>query len=107
MVLDLGTGSGKAVLRRARQRPEELVIGLDADARAMADASRRAAGPARRGGLPNALFVAASAEELPGIVAGRVDTLTIALPWGSLLRGLLDGEPAPAGSPPRNARPVR
>jgi 16S rRNA (adenine(1408)-N(1))-methyltransferase len=80
------------VLRRARQNPEELVIGIDADAAAMADASRRAAASPRRGGLPNALFLAAPAAELPGPLAGRVDYLTIALPWGSLLRGILQAD---------------
>ena len=89
VVVDLGTGSGQAVLRLARENPTALVIGIDADARAMADSSRRAAAPAKRGGVPNALFFAAAAEALPGVLAGTVDRLTIALPWGSLLRGVL------------------
>jgi len=46
----------------AAQRPETLVIGIDANAAAMADASRRAA---RRAQLPNALFVVAAAEHPP------------------------------------------
>ena len=55
----------------------------------MADSSRRAAANPRKGGLPNALFLVAAAEELPGPLVGRVDLVTIVLPWGSLLRGLL------------------
>jgi 16S rRNA (adenine(1408)-N(1))-methyltransferase len=66
-----------------------LVIGIDPDRRAMAEASRHAARPERRGGLPNALFVAGAAQELPGPFAGRADLVTVALPWGSLLRALL------------------
>lgn len=89
MALDLGTGTGQAVLRRARNNRDELVIGIDADAAAIAEASRRAAGSPRRGGLPNAIFLAAGAEGLPGPLVGRVDSLTVALPWGSLLRGVL------------------
>lgn len=58
----------------------------------MADASRRAAASPRKGGVPNALFLAAAAKELPSIFAERVDHVTIALPWGSLLRGLLSTE---------------
>jgi len=89
VVIDLGTGSGQAVLRRARQDPDKLVIGVDADAAAMADSSRRAAASVRHGGLPNALFLTASAEDLPGPLRGSATLITIALPWGSLLRGLL------------------
>src|SRR5688572_27423511 len=58
----------------------------------MAEASRRAAAPTRRGGVPNAIFVAASAEDLPGPLAGAADEITICLPWGSLLRGLLTAD---------------
>ena len=55
----------------------------------MAEASRRAARPAARGGLPNALFVVAAAESPPVELRGIADELTIILPWGSLLRGAL------------------
>src|SRR5262245_37134645 len=55
----------------------------------MAEASRRAAGPARRGGVPNALFVVAAAEAPLPELAGIADTVAIHLPWGSLLRGAL------------------
>ena len=89
MSIDIGTGTGQAVLRRARLNPNELVIGVDADALAMADASRRAAARPLRGGLSNALFLAAAAEHLPGPLARTADHVTIALPWGSLLRALL------------------
>jgi 16S rRNA (adenine(1408)-N(1))-methyltransferase len=65
------------------------VIGIDANAAAMAEASRRAARPATRGGLPNAMFVVAPAEAPPPELRGIVDELTINFPWGSLLRGAL------------------
>jgi 16S rRNA (adenine(1408)-N(1))-methyltransferase len=55
----------------------------------MADASRRASAKQRRGGLTNAIFLAAAAEELPGQLCQIADRVTIALPWGSLMRGLL------------------
>jgi 16S rRNA (adenine(1408)-N(1))-methyltransferase len=89
VTIDLGTGTGQAVLGRARQEPDTLVIGVDPDAAAMREASHTAARPPKRGGLANALFLAASAEELPGPLAGRADHVTVALPWGSLLHGLL------------------
>ena len=62
MAVDLGTGDGRRVLRAAAARPDTLVIGVDANAAGMAEASRRAA---RRGALPNALFVVAAAEHPP------------------------------------------
>jgi 16S rRNA (adenine(1408)-N(1))-methyltransferase len=55
----------------------------------MAESSLRAARTARKGGLPNALFVVAAAERPPGELLGIADELTIAFPWGSLLRGVL------------------
>jgi len=50
------------VLAAATASPDTLVIGMDANAAAMADSSRRAA---RRRALPNALFVVAAAEHPP------------------------------------------
>jgi 16S rRNA (adenine(1408)-N(1))-methyltransferase len=79
------------------------VIGVDAAATAMAEASLRAARPVRKGGLPNALFVVAAAERPPAELAGVAAELTILFPWGSLLRGALaigdgaDGADAAAG----------
>jgi 16S rRNA (adenine(1408)-N(1))-methyltransferase len=58
----MGTGDGRYVLRTAAERPDTLVIGLDANAAAMAAASRRAA---RRGAVPNALFAVVAAEHPP------------------------------------------
>lgn len=60
----------------------------------MAEASGRAAANPRRGGRPNALFVAAAAEALPAELDGVADLVTVHFPWGSLLRGLLGAEPA-------------
>ena len=62
MVIDLGTGDGRHVLAFAAARPDTLVIGIDANAAGMAEASRRAA---RRRALPNALFAVAAAEHPP------------------------------------------
>jgi 16S rRNA (adenine(1408)-N(1))-methyltransferase len=89
VVIDLGTGDGRAVLTAAAAEPGTLVVGLDADAARMADASWRAARPIRKGGLPNALFVVAAAEAPPAGLCARVHRVTILFPWGSLLRGVL------------------
>lgn len=77
------------MLRRARAEPETLVIGIDAEAAAMRAAARRAAAAPARGGVANALFLVEAAERLPGTLDGRADLVTVALPWGSLLRALL------------------
>jgi hypothetical protein len=94
VVVDIGTGTGQAVLRRARREPGSLVIGVDAEPSAMANASRRAAASVKKGGLPNALFLVEAAERLPGVLAIRADLVTVTLPWGSLLRGVLDADSA-------------
>jgi hypothetical protein len=90
VVIDLGAGDGRAVLRRARREPDTLAIAIEPVAAAAAEASRRAARPATRGGLPNALFLAGSAEELPWLLRGRADQVIVALPWGALLDGVLN-----------------
>jgi 16S rRNA (adenine(1408)-N(1))-methyltransferase len=84
------------VLEIAAREPRTLAIGLDAVAPAMAEASRRAVRPPGRGGLPNALFVVAAAESVPAELRGRADLVTVRFPWGSLLRGCLDADPAVA-----------
>jgi 16S rRNA (adenine(1408)-N(1))-methyltransferase len=75
-----------------------LVLAVDASHAAMRRASWRAARAARRGGLPNAVFVAASLEALPPDLAGLGALVTVHFPWGSLLRAALgeDGEGARA-----------
>ena len=62
----------------------------------MAEASRRSARPAGRGGVANALFVVAAAERPPIELFGIADEVTINFPWGSLLRGALACDDAAA-----------
>jgi 16S rRNA (adenine(1408)-N(1))-methyltransferase len=89
VIVDLGTGEGRAVLAAAASDSRALVIGIDADAASMAEASRRAARPERKGGRPGALFLAAGVEGLDSVLDGSADLVTVTLPWGSLLRGAL------------------
>src|SRR5262245_52736494 len=71
----------------------------------MAEASRRAAKPAAKGGLPNARFILAAAEALsaaeapsaaaaPTPLTGCADLVSVRFPWGSLLRGMVGREGA-------------
>lgn len=89
MTIDLGTGDGRAVLATANREPGTLALGLDANAAAMAEASRRAARTAGKGGLANARFAVASAESLPPELDGVANAVTVHFPWASLLRGCL------------------
>lgn len=88
--MDIGTGDGRAVLERAAAWPRDLVLGIDASAAAMARSSNRA----RRRGPANARFFVAAAEALPPYLAGVAALVTITMPWGSLLRGVLGRDEA-------------
>jgi 16S rRNA (adenine(1408)-N(1))-methyltransferase len=91
VIVDLGTGDGRAVITRATGDPRALVIGIDAAAASMAESSRRA----DRRGPPNALFLAVGAAALVATpLAGQADVVTVTFPWGSLLRGVLGGDEA-------------
>jgi len=65
------------------------VLGIDADARAMAEASRRAARREPDLEARRAWFVAAGVERMPPELSGLADRVTVRFPWGSLLRGAL------------------
>jgi hypothetical protein len=103
--MDLGTGDGRSVLAEVLADPEAFVLGIDADARAMAEASRRAArrdpDPATR----RAWFLAVGVERLPPELAGMADRVTVRFPWASLLRGALGLDPDVTGSIARLVAP--
>ena len=92
----MGTGDGRAVLAMAARDPNALVLGVDASAAGLAESSRRAAAPARTGGLANAHFIVAAAEALPAALCGVASRVTVTLPWGSLLRGCVGADDAVA-----------
>jgi len=89
VTIDAGTGDGRAVLACAAREPATLALGLDANAASMAEASRRAARSARKGGLANAAFIVASAGAVPAELRGLAHLVTVRFPWGSLLRGVV------------------
>jgi 16S rRNA (adenine(1408)-N(1))-methyltransferase len=80
--IDLGTGDGRFVQHLARACPERAVIGIDTCRGNLRDTSRTAP--------ENALFVIADALALPAGLPAATH-LTINFPWGSLLRGLVEG----------------
>jgi len=85
VLLDVGTGDGKHALHVARQRPDWLVVGLDANRDNLARTARLAAG---KKGQPNVVYAWAAAETLPPALRD-VAEIHVLMPWGSLLRGLL------------------
>jgi 16S rRNA (adenine(1408)-N(1))-methyltransferase len=90
VTIDVGTGNGRAVIAAAAREPTVLAIGLDADARSMAESSRRAARAASRAGIAaNITFVVAAAEAVPAELVGIAALVTVHFPWASLLRGCL------------------
>ena len=85
VLIDVGTGDGHYVLHVARTHPTWFAVGVDACRENLRVASRKAPG--------NALYVIANALALPGELGGIASKVTINFPWGSLLTGLLDGDP--------------
>jgi hypothetical protein len=72
------------VLQHARAQPEAIAIGIDASADALRDTSRKAGS--------NALFFVSDALLALHELRGCVDDLRVTLPWGALLRWVLEGE---------------
>jgi 16S rRNA (adenine(1408)-N(1))-methyltransferase len=89
----VGAGDGGYVLYRARIEPTTFSIAIDANP----DAFARGAWSAKRAHLANAAFLVEGVERLPRELACLADEVTVHFPWGSLLRGLLDGSSAVVG----------
>ena len=103
--MDLGTGDGRFVLAYAAAHSDRLVVGIDAHHYAMAHASRRAARPQERGGLPNARFVVSSLEALPEELEALADLVTVHFPWASLRAAAAGHEPTLTARLARLVRP--
>jgi hypothetical protein len=78
----------------ASRNADLLVIGVDANVDALRETSRRFAAKPARGGLSNALLGRLALADAPGELAGLADSLTVLLPWGSLLRAVAVPETA-------------
>jgi 16S rRNA (adenine(1408)-N(1))-methyltransferase len=85
VLIDIGTGDGRYVLHVARTRPNWFALGVDACRENLRKASRKAPS--------NTLYVIANALALPRELDAMASKVTINFPWGTLLTGLLDGEP--------------
>ena len=92
MIIDLGTGDGRFVYRSAKTHPERFYIGIDASHSSMEKVSQKSLKKPAKGGLPNALFIQASLEDLPSELDGIADEIHIHFPWGSLLKAVATGD---------------
>lgn len=93
LIIDIGTGEGEFIYRKARQNREAMFIGVDSAAAAMLPYSIKSAKKTDKGGLSNVMYVVANAEALPDTLYGKADKIFINLPWGSLRDGIIKGEP--------------
>lgn len=93
VVIDIGTGDGHFVYQSARQQPEKFFIGIDANLSALAKVSEQIQRKPAKGGAANALFLQAAVEDLPVELANTANAVQVQFPWGSLLRGVINGDP--------------
>jgi 16S rRNA (adenine(1408)-N(1))-methyltransferase len=91
--VDVGAGDGGYVLYRARNEPATFAIAVDASPDALTEGAWRA----KRAGLANAAFLVEGVERLPQEIGFLADEVTVHFPWGSLLRGLLEGSSSVIG----------
>jgi 16S rRNA (adenine(1408)-N(1))-methyltransferase len=92
--VDVGTGDARFAYAIATQRPRWLVIGLDALDSPMGEIAAKALRKPARGGRANLVLLRAAAEAMPSELAHIADEVTVVLPWGRLLEGIVRGEAA-------------
>lgn len=86
----MGAGDGDYVLYRAKTEPNTFAIALDASPDALSHGAWRA----QRARAANIAFLVEGIERIPNELAALANEVTVHFPWGSLLRGLVDADPA-------------
>lgn len=92
LVMDIGTGEGEFVYKKAKQNPDVMYIGIDTSADFMRRYSLKACRKPERGGLRNLMYVIGNADALPDALTCTADIIYVNLPWGSLRDGIIKGE---------------
>ncbi|MBR4766713.1 MAG: 16S rRNA (adenine(1408)-N(1))-methyltransferase NpmA [Clostridia bacterium] len=90
--IDIGTGDGKNIYRKAKNDKGTFFIGLDPVKDNMVEIAVKMAKKPEKGGLDNALLVVSTAESLPEELYGTADRVTVLFPWGVLLEGIVKPE---------------
>ncbi|MDQ2086443.1 16S rRNA (adenine(1408)-N(1))-methyltransferase NpmA [Herbivorax sp. ANBcel31] len=91
VIVDIGTGNGRFTYKNAKSNPNNFYIGIDPVAENMTEFSSKSIKKPAKGGITNALYVIAAAEDLPCQLDNKADNIYINLPWGSLLEGVVKG----------------
>jgi 16S rRNA (adenine(1408)-N(1))-methyltransferase len=92
VLVDVGTGDARTAYRQAVAHPEWLVVGVDPAWQRMTETAVRAARKPAKGGAPNLVLVNSAIEAVPAALHGVADEVTVLMPWGKLLRGVVLGE---------------
>ena len=87
--VDVGTGDGRFAYHLASADPARLVIGIDSLEEPMGEIAAKAARKPAKGGRANLLLVRAAIEALPTELECVADEVSVQLPWGSLLEGIV------------------
>ncbi len=106
-VVDVGTGDAHFVYHLASERPDWLVIGLDALDEPMGEIAYRAARKPARGGRPNLVLLRVAIEAVPTELQQIADEVNVMLPWGALLEGIVRVVPDVIGGIARSRDRVR
>lgn len=83
--IDLGTGDGRYVFKKALENKDTFYIGVDPSRRQLEIYAKKA----NKAKLKNCLFVLGSIEMFPVELFGIATNVSIILPWGSLLGGIV------------------
>lgn len=102
--VDVGTGDAHFAYHIASQRPDWLVIGVDAIEAPMGEIAYRAARKPARGGRANLVLLRAALEAVPAELDRIADEVDVLLPWGALLEGIVQVRPEIVGGIARLAR---
>lgn len=86
VIVDLGTGDGRFVLKNALKNPNNLYIGIDPSEKQLQIYSKEA----NKKRLNNALFIVDSIQMLTSDLYNTADELFINLPWGTLLEQIVN-----------------
>lgn len=87
-IIDLGTGDGRFIYTNAQLTPQILFVGVDTLANLMEEYSYKA----DKKKLDNAIFVLGSADKFIEGVSKYADFIYVNLPWGSLLKFVIDAD---------------
>lgn len=92
VLVDIGTGNGCYPYYYAKKHPNSLAIGIDSAGDNMIEYSVKSQRKQNKGGLSNVLYCIAAIESIPEALVDIGDKITVNLPWGSLLEGIVKGE---------------